>query len=233
MKKLVLLQKKEKSKIFQVPCEIDFLSLKDENEACSFYNAMAKQIRNPEIFVPDNTLSSDLVGDGIVLGVRAENNLICIRVLTHNFHTISEYKSVLGEKVTGNLICSDGCVVDKRYRGNSLQQLTWFMIEPILHGKYDCVVATVSPKNHVSLKNLLICGFVIVALADMYSGYERFLLRKKLIDTQCIKTSEHMEINILDKNRITDVLSRGFVGFRMKYKPLGVHILFGQEMDEK
>jgi len=232
MQKVILLQKKERHRVVHVPCEIDFLTSKDEYEACSLYNTIAEIVRNREIFVPDNTLPSDLAGEGIVLGVRAENHLICVRVLTFNQNTISDFKNVLGEKIAGRIACSDGCVVDSRYRGNSLQQLTWFLIEPLLYGRYDFIVATVSPKNIASLRNLLICSFLIVDMANMYNGYERFVLRKKLTNLQCYKTLEHLEINVRDKNGIMNALSRGYIGYKMKHKSTGIYILFGQEINE-
>ena len=232
MKRIFLLQKKERHRIVQVPCEIDFLTSKDENEACSFYNTVARLIRNPEIFVPDNTLPSDLGGEGIVLGVRVDTRLICIRVLTFNKNTIRDFKNILGEKISGTIACSDGCVVDSRYRGNNLQQMTWFLVEPLLYGKCDTVVATVSPKNFASLRNLLICSFLIVDMANMYNGYERFILRKKLTDPQSYQTAEYLEINVNDRNGIMNAISRGYIGYKMKYRSTGIHILFGQEINE-
>ena len=229
MNEVIMLHKKEKGKILQVPSEICFLTLKDEYEACSFYNSAAKLTGNPEIFAPDNTLHSDIAGDGIVLGVRAENRLVCVRVLTFNKKTISDYREKLGEKLAENVVCSDGCIVDAQYRGNNLQLLTWFRIEPLLHGKYDCVVATVSPENLVSLNNMFSCGYVIVTKANMYGGYERFIVRKKLVGVQSIQTAKHIEISIHDKERIAAAFSEGYVGYKMRHRSIGVNILLGQE----
>jgi hypothetical protein len=214
----------------QVPCEIVFLTSNDEYEACSFYKAATRPIKNSEVFVTSNTLPSDLAGEGIVLGVKAEACLICVRVLTFNYNTISEYENVLGKTFAENVVCSDGCVVDSKYRGNNLQQLTWFWVEPLLYDKCDCVVATVSPKNLVSLKNLLSCGFMIIAMANMYGNYERFVLRKKLVGIHHYNTSEQMEINVLNKENLTDMFSKGFIGYKIKYKSTGTYILFGQEI---
>jgi len=230
MSKILLLQKKDKGRIEQVPCVIDFLASKDEYEACSFYQAAAELIGNPDIFVPDNTLPTDLANEGIVLGVRAENQLICVRILTFNRHTISEYKDILEEKLYGSVACSDGCIVENLYRGNNLQQLTWFMMEPLLHGKYDYIVATVSPKNIVSLKNLLACGFMIIARANMYGNFDRFILAKKLSKAMSIRTAAHAEINIHDCTRMMDLFSKGYVGYKMKHKSTGVYILLGEEI---
>jgi len=229
MSETIMLKKTEKGRIILVPCKMDFLTPKDEYEACSFYNMTAKLVGNPEIFVPENTLPSELAGNGIVLGVRAEDRLICVRVLTFNHDTISEYREKSGGKIAENAACSDGCIIDSRYRGNNLQQLTWFRMEPVLYGKCDCVVATVSPKNLVSLKNVFSCGYVIIARINMYGGYERFILRKKLVGIQSIKTEKYIEINIHDREKITAVLSEGYVGYKMKHRSIGVNILFGQE----
>ena len=229
MNEVILLKKKERGKIAQVPCEISFLTSKDEGEACSFYETIANAVGDPEIFAPDNTLPSDLAGDGIVLGVKAEKSLICTRVLTFNHDTITEYKDILGKKFIENAVCSDGCIVDNRFRGNNLQQLTWFRVEPLLYGKYNSAVATVSPKNLVSLMNLFSCGFIIIARANMYGGHERFILRKKLMDIQSIKTMGHLEINVHDRAKIADMLSKGYIGYKVRHRNNGMNILFGQE----
>jgi len=230
MKNIIFLQKKEKGRIVQTPCEVDFLTSKDEYEACSFYESIADLVGNPDIFAPEHTLPSDLASEGIVLGIRAEKKLICIRVLTFNSNTISEYKNVLGEKIVGNVACSDGCVVESQYRGNNLQQLTWFMIEPSLHKKYSCIVATVSPKNLISLKNLLACGFHIAARSNMYGNHDRFVLIKYLENNHSFKTVQHVEIGVHDKERMIGMFSEGYIGYKMKRKSTGICILMGQEI---
>ena len=231
MNKTIMFQKKDKGKIVQVPCEFKFLTSKDENETCSFYDMVANLVDDPEIFSPHNTLPSDLAGDGIVLGVRAENHLICIRILTYNRDTISAYEDALGGKFSENTVCSDGCVVDSRYRGNNLQLLTWFWMESLLHGKCDRVVATVSPKNIVSLKNLLSCGFMIIAEKSMYGGHERFILRKNLAGVQSIKTAGHVEINVHDREQMVKMLSEGYAGYKMRHRSSGVNILLARETE--
>ena len=230
MNETILLKKKEKGKIVHTACEFTFLTAKDEREACNFYEMIANSIGDSEIFVPDNSLPTDLAGDGIVLGVREENNLICIRVLTFNQDIISEYKGILGEKYTKNAACSDGCAVDSRFRGNNLQLLSWFRIEPLLYGKRDHVVATVSPRNPVSLKNLFASGFIIIARASMYGGHERFILVKKLANNQAVKTAGHLEINLHDRGRMADALSEGYVGYKLRHRAAGINILLGQEI---
>ena len=229
MSKTIMLQKKVKGKIIQVPCEIDYLSSADESEACSFYNAEAELVGNPEIFFPDNNLPSDLAGDGIVLGVKAESQIICIRVLTFNRDIISEYKNALRDNFIERTACSDCCIVDSRFRGNNLQLLTWFWMEPLLYDLCNCVVATVSPKNLISLKNLLSCGFMIVANADMYGDYERLILRKKLTGIQRFRTTGRFEISVHDREGMTDLFSKGYVGYKLKHKPAGMCILMGKE----
>ena len=40
--------------------------------------------------------------------------------------------------------------------------------------------ATVSPENQYSLNNALACGFTIAARREMYGGYDRYLLEKRI-----------------------------------------------------
>ncbi len=67
----------------------------------------------------------------------------------------------------------DNTVVDPEHRGEGLQAK---VVSCLLRGVQGKVVATVSPKNPVSRKNLCGCGFTEVKRVERHGGYERLVL---------------------------------------------------------
>ena len=51
---------------------------------------------------------------------------------------------------------------------------------PLFPGRITHIGATVSPENQYSLNNALASGFAIVSRREMYGGYDRYLLARKL-----------------------------------------------------
>ena len=51
---------------------------------------------------------------------------------------------------------------------------------PLLRPGIVGIGATVSPENQYSLNNALACGFTIAARREMYGGYDRYLLEKRI-----------------------------------------------------
>lgn len=75
---------------------------------------------------------------------------------------------------------ADSVIVHPDWRGNGLQRK---LLESALTQLRPGIVgigATVSPENQYSLNNALASGFSIVCRREMYGGYDRYLLAKKL-----------------------------------------------------
>lgn len=227
----ILLRKKMFGTLVQVPCVIRVLLPGDEKEACSFYTKIAKSISDPEIFIAEHTIPSDINGEGLVIGVYDEKGLlICLRILTRNREVLSHYADMIGEKGIDRALCSDGCIVDQVYRGNNLQFLSWFYAETLISEKYDFAVSTVSPKNIFSLNNMLACGFLIVGVSEMYGGYKRFIMRKDFSGETLIRTAGHFEIDIHDEQMIARAISEGCVGYKTHRRSSGVNVLLGTRL---
>ena len=80
----------------------------------------------------------------------------------------------------GRLANADSAIVHPDYRGNGLQRK---LLEAALTRLRPGIVgigATVSPENQYSLNNALASGFEIVCRREMYGGYDRYLLAKRL-----------------------------------------------------
>jgi GNAT superfamily N-acetyltransferase len=72
--------------------------------------------------------------------------------------------------------------VHPAYRGNGLQRkLTFAHLRVIKELGYEHVCCTVSPKNPISLANILSCGLVIEGLRPKLHGWWRYILHKNIL----------------------------------------------------
>ena len=75
---------------------------------------------------------------------------------------------------------ADSAIVHPDYRGNGLQRKLLEAALALLRPGIVGIGATVSPENQYSLNNALASGFEIVCRREMYGGYDRYLLAKRL-----------------------------------------------------
>ncbi len=75
----------------------------------------------------------------------------------------------------------ESAAVLPEYQGNRLQRRLISSAEAILSSRgYQYALATVSPKNFYSLRNMLACGYRIAKTTTKYGGLERHILLKSL-----------------------------------------------------
>lgn len=75
----------------------------------------------------------------------------------------------------------DTTFVDPAYKGFGLQRLFITLKDALARGAgAEEALATVSPDNEASLKNLLASGFSAASRKNMYGSYDRLILRKPL-----------------------------------------------------
>ena len=155
-------------------------------DAAAFY-ALQNEVRAampyPEQFVPDTLeniaryLKEDLcIGgwDGGRLGA-----YFILRYCGQDAHNYAAFMGIPREEWDG-WANADSAIVHPDYRGNGLQRK---LLEAALARLRPGIVgigATVSPENQYSLNNALASGFEIVCHREMYSGYDRYLLAKRL-----------------------------------------------------
>lgn len=75
--------------------------------------------------------------------------------------------------VPGTYLQIDNTIVDPTHRGQRLQA---HIIEHLVEGATEPIVATVSPENPASLKNLLSCGFEIRKTVERHGGFKRHVI---------------------------------------------------------
>ena len=155
-------------------------------DAAAFY-ALQNEVRaampHPEQFVPDTLeniaryLKEDLcIGgwDGGRLGA-----YFILRYCGQDAHNYAAFMGIPREEWDG-WANADSAIVHPDYRGNGLQRKLLEAALGLLRPGIVGIGATVSPENQYSLNNALASGFEIVCRREMYGGYDRYLLAKKL-----------------------------------------------------
>jgi len=214
-----------------VPCTIMVLSKKDEDISIRLHNLVANGLSS-DIFVPssESDLKRFLSDDGLAVGARYEDRLICLRTLRTSpewvKESITEYNLISNDH--SNCAVSGSCVVDKEFRGNNIQFLTQFYAENLVARKYDSVVTTISPKNIFSLENVLACGYYIIAIEWPYGGFLRFVLKKEFYPAHPLWTHGHLIIPIRDIKKQQKAISNGNVGYKIIRRSKGFSILYGR-----
>ena len=214
-----------------VPCTIEVLSKKDEKISIELHNEVAHGLSR-DIFAAstEEELHRFLTEEGIAVGARYGDRLICLRTLKISpdwvRESLSDYN--LAPERYENSAVTGFCVVDREFRGNNIQFLTQFYAENIVSKRYDSVVTTVSPKNIFSLQNVLACGYYIIAIEWTYGGFLRFVLKKEFYPKDALWTHGHLRIPIRDLRKHKEALANGNVGYKLVRGPSGFAILYGR-----
>ena len=224
------LKKHEKAGFFtKTKCVLRRLSMDDKDEALALHRTMAGGA-NHEIFVPgtdDNFLR--ILEEGVVLGIHDGKRVICMRTVIFE----ADDEGFLDEDMglspgqMGRVAFSDYCIVHGGYRGNNLQFLTYYHMEAFLWDDFDYLCTTVSPRNIVSLRNVLLCGFYAFQLKERYGGHMRYLLRKNMKDGGVIRTKRHESALVRDYRAQQEIMNRGKVGYRLMRSTSGIWMAFG------
>ena len=155
-------------------------------DAAAFY-ALQNEVRagmpHPEQFVPDTqeNITAYLAHD-LCLGVFDGERLGAYFILRYCGQSEHNYAAFLGipQAEWDHWANADSAVVHPDWRGNGLQRKLLEAALPLLRPGIVGIGATVSPENQYSLNNALACGFAIAARREMYGGYDRYLLKKRI-----------------------------------------------------
>ena len=225
------LKKRKKSELFtKVPCIVRRLTMEDKEEALALHRAMARNA-NPETFVPgtDDDFLYILGGGGVVFGITDGRRIVCMRTVlfqTHDDEVLRENMGLLPDQME-RMAFVEYCVVHRDYRGNNLQFLTYCFMEDYLWDDFDYFYTTVSPRNIVSLRNVMDCGFYAFQMKECYGGHMRYLLRKDLKQSPSIRMKRHVGAPVRDYPAQQEILRDGKVGYRLVRNTAGFWMMFG------
>ena len=155
-------------------------------DAAAFY-ALQNEVRaampHPEQFVPDTLENiTSYLRTGICIGAWQQGRLGAYLILRLCGQSDENYAAFLGvpQSQWQHWANADSAVVHPDWRGNGLQRKLLEAALPLLRPGIVGIGATVSPENQYSLNNALACGFTIAARREMYGGYDRYLLEKRI-----------------------------------------------------
>ncbi|MDL2297807.1 hypothetical protein LJC40_01485 [Synergistaceae bacterium OttesenSCG-928-D05] len=213
-----------------VPCTMEILAPEHVEQSVALHDRVARGLSG-DIYLPSDRedIVRYLTDDGITIGVWFEDRLICARTVKTGAAWVEKSLAAIEEPLdpTHKTAVTGYTIVDREFRGNNVQFLSYFLSENLLAQDFDTILTTVAPKNIFSLQNVMHCGFYITDLRDLYGSYLRYILRKKLKTGVPIWTSWHHAIPIRNVEAQQGALSEGKVGYKIVHKMRGLFILYG------
>ncbi|WP_025786263.1 hypothetical protein [Sporosarcina sp. D27] len=156
-----------------------------------------------------------LDGNGLLVGVRAEGNLIAFRALMDP----GEDPEHLGEDAGipkeqwSSVLYSEITNVHPEFQGNGLQrQLGKIVMEDVDTDQYKYVCATVAPFNIASIKDKFELGMHIAALSVKYETLTRYIMMKNLVDDVSVVNGDSIEVGMGETAKQQELLEAGWIG---------------------
>jgi len=232
------------------PYEMKFLNKDSLRELVGLQNLIGENLSEPEIFKlhNNNDFKNIFQSENSVIGVETADGLVAysiIRIPGLTEDNLGRDIELPREEHT-QVAHLQATAVHPIFRGNGLQQkLARAHLDELEKMGYKHVCCTVSPRNPISLGNIISCGFVIKGLIPKFDGWWRYIMYKSIsrspgqgagansgtgnvtrnfpsaiINTDSnmsvgAGTLEEIKINCSDIEGQIDLLKRGFEGFRM------------------
>lgn len=213
------------------PCRLTLLGEADIPEVLRMYDSVVHGL-DPDIFARSQPeeLERVLLGDGVMVGVLFGKRIICLRSLITDKANVEEtaQKWKLDKKDYNNSALTGFCVVDREFRGNNVQFLSYYYVENIAAKNFDSIITTVAPKNVFSLQNIFNNGFTIIAINKIYSNSLRFIMKKYFNPGSMLWTRHHLQIALSDTKAQQEALNAGLTGYKLIRSGRGFRLLFGK-----
>lgn len=231
-----LLRHSYRGKIQVVPCTMSILKPAHAEDSICLHDRVAKGLTR-DIYVPSSAddIRRFLTSDGFTIGIWHHDKLVCARTVTTDGDWVNEQLNEIGEPTDPlhSTALTGYMVVDKEFRGNNVQFLTYFLSETLISISKTRVVSTVAPKNVFSLQNIMRCGFHVSSLKKLYGGAVRYVTKKHLKESLPIWINNHHTISIRNLEEQQRVLDLGNVGYKLINKTGGFAMLFAPMCDEQ
>ena len=212
-----------------VPCTVSILKPEHTEQSVALHDRVAQGLSG-DIFIRSdiNEIRRCISDDGFTLGVWHEDKLVCARTVKTDAQWVNEALEAIGEPSdpTHATAVTDYMVVDREFRGNSIQFLTFFLSETLISINKDRIVSTVAPKNIFSLQNIMRCGFYTIGLKQLYGGFWRYVTEKKLRGSLPIWTNWHHTVSIRNTDEQRRLIAEGNVGYKLVKRIGGFAMLY-------
>ncbi len=207
--------------------EMKFLKEDSLQDLAGLQAVVARSLPEIDIFKPhEEDYFRDIFQFELsVLGVTANDELVAysiIRVPGLAEDNLGRDLN-LGEVELKKVAHLQAFVVHPLFRGCGLQrELAASHLQVLEDMGYEHICCTVSPKNPVSLNNILSCGFVIKKLCPKFEGWWRYILCKSISRPAVIRegtgaanATKEVRIRCSDVDGQKELLQKGYEGNRM------------------
>jgi ribosomal protein S18 acetylase RimI-like enzyme len=228
--KMKKLREHEEKGSIEIDYEMRFL---DENAARDIFllqESIIRSLPEPEIFKGHDKdhLQELLLQERSAIGVLTDDGLIAYNLI----HVPLDDEDNLGtdlkfsDSELKRVIHMQASAVHPAYRGNFLQTRMIQTHLAVIRGLgFEHVCCTVSPRNPISLRNILAAGFQIRALKPKFNGWWRFIMHYNA-SLPAAFGGEEIKINGSDIHGQLNLLDRGFSGFEIDHLPDGYEIRY-------
>jgi ribosomal protein S18 acetylase RimI-like enzyme len=182
------------------------------------HNRVHESLPSPDLFARETpAFFADMLADGgEIYGIKRHGVLLAYGVLglpqPENAYNFGAWAGLAALHL-GEVAHVDGAGVDPAHRGRGFQRL---LIAHRLNAAAAAgrrfVYSTASPRNTVSLNNLLDSGFVIVSLRQLFGGQDRYILLHAPYAAPVSHLVHLVEATDLDAQR--NLLADGLVGIK-------------------
>ena len=204
--------------------EMRFLAECSLSDLAALQSLVVSTLHEIEIFMPhdEEYLSRIFQTELSVLGVLAEEKLAAYSIIRYP----GMEKDNLGrdlnlaEEDLKKLAHLQAIAVHPHFRGCGLQrELAAAHLQVLESSGYEHICCTVSPKNPVSLNNLLSCGFRVRALNPKFGGWWRYILYKRTNQLSGRPkegdSKEKIEFACSDIDGQREIIRKGYEGYRV------------------
>lgn len=159
-----------------------------------------------------------LSGNGIVLGVFVETQLIGVRTTLFPYdgeENLGRYMNFSKEQLL-KVVHLETTLIHPDFRGNHLQKRMIKITLELLQTthRYCHLFITVSPFNIASIKSVMSFNIPIVKLESMYGGCQRYIFYYDLSKSLVVDYKEKITVQNTDLMYQKDLLNQGYQGFK-------------------
>ncbi len=212
-----------------------FLESSDLRDICGLQGLVAENLPSQELFrLHDEDYFRELLeSDRSAIGITIDDVLIAYSLIVipgagqDNLGNDID----LPEDELESVAHLQAAAVHPDYRGNGLQKLMGEAhLKVIEEMGFANVLCTVSPRNPVSLRNILDNGFVIKGLRPKFWGVWRYIMYRDLHRPTSLRhlRSNPLAIKCSDIEGQLDLLQRGYLGFDIDMCSGDFEVLYGR-----
>ena len=149
--------------------------------------------------LPDEEFDSFFAGEGCAVGVFAEGLLLAYGLLSFPGSDGDNIGRLLGlgREQLAMVAQLESSAVHPDYQGNGLQEtIIRYRMDYARHAGFLHAVGHVSPRNPISLANVLECGLYGKRLAERKPGYLRFICHREMMSPGKLIEGSGREISL-------------------------------------